>query len=93
MLSFYLQKKLKTIKTSKHTISIYEDRDLTHFTVKETGATVAVNSKEHPAINITEDGLLECRYHPYKTRKDKIKSRQRTYLVTKKGHPVDHISC
>ena len=50
---------------------------------------VAVKMKEHPAVNITEDGLLECRYHPYKTRTEKTspKKRQRTYLVTKKGNP------
>ena len=74
---------------SKHTVTIYEDeRGLTHFTVKETGAMVAVNTKEQPAVNITEDGLLECKYHPYKTRKNTpLENRQKKYLVTKKGHP------
>ena len=48
---------------------------------------VAVDTREQPAVNITEDGLLECRYHPYKTRKNTLQNRQRKYLVTKRGHP------
>ena len=47
---------------------------------------VAVKSSEFPAINITDDGLLECRYQPYKTRNDTNRKRQKKYLVTNKGH-------
>ena len=91
MLSFYLQREVKTLKTSTHTLTIYNDKDLTYFTVNETGAMVAVKMKEHPAVNSTEDGLLECRYRPYKTRTEKTspKKKQHTYLVTKKRNPDD----
>ena len=72
---------MKTLTTqSKHTVIIYEDeRGLTHFTVKETGAMVAVDTKEQPAVNITEDGLLECRYHPYNTHKNTLEKRQEIF--------------
>ena len=81
---------MKTLTThSNHTVIIYKDeRGLTHFIIKETGAMIAVNTKEQPAVNITEDGLLECRYHPYSKRRTKLENRQKKYLVTKKGHPA-----
>ena len=53
---------------------------------------VAVDTKEQPAVNITEDELLECRYHPYKTRKDTLKNRQRKYLITKKDILIKNIA-
>ena len=71
---------------SKMSIDIYEDksRGLTTYCVKETGAMITVKPTEFPSINITDDGLLECRYHPYKKRQ-RMKSEEKQYLITKNG--------
>ena len=71
---------------SKMSIDIYEDksRGLTTYFVKETGAMIAVKPTEFPSINVTDDGLLECRYHPYKKRQ-RMKSEEKQYLITTNG--------
>ena len=78
----YLQIKKKT---QKPTIEIYPEKDgFETIVVKETGALVTVNARELPSVHLTEDGLLECRYHPYNVRK-KLKSEPKKYVVKKIG--------
>ena len=82
----YLQIKHKRQKMKKTSIDIYEDKSkgLTTYVVKKTGAMITEKPTEFPSVNITSDGLLECRYHPYETRQH-MKSEPKQYLSTKTG--------
>ena len=66
-------------------LEIYQEHNgFERIVVKETGASVTVNARELPSVYVTEDGLLECRYHPYKARQ-RLKQQPKHYVVKKIG--------
>ena len=79
------------LKTTPVIDIYFEDNGFEKYVVRDTGAMVRVKATERPSINVTEDGLLECRYHPYNVRQ-KIKAQMSGVVNIKKIGPNNRYS-